>query len=80
MMTASISGPRQHLAIIARGEDILAVDFLHAREAALIDIAGGYELGAGGDGRFDVFRAHAARADDRDLDGVVGGAGFDLSE
>ncbi len=71
---------RQDFAVIARDEDILAVDFLHPREAALIDIAGGYQFGTGSDGRSDVFRAHAARADDGDLDGVVGGARFDLSQ
>ena len=42
---------REHLAIVARGEDLVAVDLAGARQPAVVDIADGREFDAGnGDG------------------------------
>ena len=56
---------RQHLAIVARGEEVVAADFLGARQAAVVDVADGHQFDAGeGQRVVGVAGAHAAGADE----------------
>src|SRR5262249_39393182 len=69
--------PRQDLAIVARGEDALAVEFPGAGEAAVVEVAYRGQFDAGnGSGVASVAAAHAAVADGGDADAVIGGNGF----
>jgi hypothetical protein len=70
------AGPGQHFSIIASDEDVFAEDFASAGETALIDVAGGDELGAAGQGRADIVGTLASPADYCDLDLIVGGTGL----
>ena len=64
---------RQHFAIIARGEKLVAPALFGAREPALVDVGDRHQFDAGHLlRRFGVAAAHAARADQRDADAVVG--------
>jgi hypothetical protein len=67
-------GPREHLAIVARGEDVLSPELLGARQAAVVDVGDGDDLDTGrGEGDAGVPHALAAGADQRDLDLVIRG-------
>ena len=65
---------RQHLPVIARGEELASPVLFGAREPAVVDIAHGHEFHAGNRERVPgVARSHAARSDQSDADAVVGG-------
>ena len=65
---------RQHLAVIARGEDLVALDLLGARQPALVDVADGRQLhAAGGDRSAGVAAALYAVADQGHAHAIVGG-------
>ena len=70
---------REHFAVVAAGEYLISPALFRARQPAFVDVRGGYDLdailGERGDG---VFGAHAARADQRNLDPVVRRLGADL--
>ncbi len=68
--------PRQHLAIIAGGENVRAPPLLRVRQAAVVNVGDGDQLGAGRDRRRGVAASLSARADQRDLDAIVGGFGI----
>src|SRR5207253_5227613 len=63
--------PRQHLAIIARDEDILAEHFIDACEPSLINIAGRHQFGTAGKRRLHVAGALTPSPNDRDLHLIV---------
>ena len=66
--------PRQHLAIIARGEKLLAPTLFGAREPPLVDVGDRHQFDARHClRRLGVAGAHTARADQRHADTVVGG-------
>src|SRR5271165_6738872 len=63
----------QDFTVVARGEEILAVDLLHVLQAAIVDVASGDQLDAGkGSGEFRITLAHATGADQSDLNGFFG--------
>ena len=67
----------QDLVVVAGGEDVVAPEFLGAREAAVVAVGDGHQLDAGHlDGGLGVELPLAAGADESDLDVVVGGDGF----
>ena len=65
--------PRQDFAIVARGEELAAPDFLGASEAAFVDVADRDQFdAAGGQGAARVAAAANAVSDESDANAVVG--------
>ena len=65
--------PRQHLTVIARGEDVVAPHLLRPFQSSVVDIRDGHQFRAGdAERRARVPHALPSRANQRDLDAVEG--------
>jgi hypothetical protein len=64
---------RQNVIVVARGEGFVAVDFLHALQAAVVAVASCYQLYSGnGSSKLGVALAHTAGPNKSDLNIAVG--------
>ena len=67
---------RQNLVVVAGGEDVVAPEFLAVLQPAVVAVGHGHQLHAGNlHGGLGVALSLPARADQRDLDVIVGGTG-----
>ena len=72
MITASTSRPRQHLAVVARREDLAAPQLFRERQPPVVDVGGRDQLDAGrAKRRAHVLLAADAHAEQRDPDPLV---------